>query len=120
MAKYVFPKVDLPKVDRSNFSLDKSVFMSFSPSTIRVPYCKDVLPNDHWEIDLSAAIESMPMLSPMYGRWKARWAFFFEPYTNIYGFMDNNTRRSTESILKSNLFRYCLPLGSVVETLGEI
>lgn len=118
MAKYVFPKVELPKVDRSNFSLDKSVFISFSPSTIRVPYCKDVLPNDHWEIDLSAAIESMPMLSPMYGRWKARWAFFFEPYSNIYGFMDNNTRRSTESILKSNLFRYFLPLGYIRDTLG--
>lgn len=118
MAKYVFPKVELPKVDRSNFSLDKSVFMSFSPSTIRVPYCKDVLPNDHWEIDLSAAIESLPMLSPMYGRWKARWAFFFEPYTNIYGFMDNNTRRSTEAIIKSNLFRYCLPLGYIQDYLG--
>ncbi len=109
MADYIFPKVDLPKVGRSNHSLSRDDFFSFAPGTIRVAWCKDVLPKDHFEVKLSAGIESMPMLSPLYGKWKATWAFYFEPYTNIYGWMDNNTRRSTESILKSNLMTYMLP-----------
>ena len=110
MPKYVFPKVDLPDVGRSNFNLDKSLMFSFAPGTIRCLWAKDVLPKDHWEISFKASIESMPMLAPLYGKWKATWAYFFEPYSNIYGWMDNNTRRSTQDILYSALIRYTLPL----------
>lgn len=108
--KYVFPKVDLPEVARSNHNLDKAQMISFSPGTARWLWGRDVLPNDHWEISLSASIESLPMLAPLYGSFKATWAFYFEPWSNIYGWMDNNKRQSTEKIIGQNLIRYSLPI----------
>lgn len=107
--KYAFPKVDLPNVGRTNFDLDKSSLKTFSPGTIRCLWSRDTLPGDHWEIQMNAAIESMPMLSPLYGEYQAKWAFFAEPWSNIYGWMDNNTKRSTKQIINTNLLVYMLP-----------
>lgn len=115
--KFVFPKVDLPEVGRSNHNLDKSQFISFSPGTARVLWARDVLPRDHWEVSFNASIESLPMLAPLYGAFKATWAFYFEPWSNIYGYMDNNKRQSTEQIIKNNLLRYTIP--SIVQSPGE-
>lgn len=109
---YVFPKVELPKVGRSNHNLDKAIMFSFSPGTARPIWSRDVLPKDHWEISFNASIESLPMLAPLYGSFKATWAFYFEPWSNIYGWMDNNIRQSTQQIIKQNLLRYTLPVMS--------
>ena len=56
----------------------------------------DVLPGDHLKLNLRSLIESLPMIAPNLGLYKACFDFYFEPWTNLYGWMDNNTRVSTE------------------------
>lgn len=104
MPQYVFPKVDLPKVGSTNMDLSRDYFLSFAPCVAVPVLAEDVLPGDHfYDVNVDALVESFPMLAPTFGKWKANFDWFFEPASNLYGFMDNNTRMSTEEIIKSNL-----------------
>lgn len=61
--------------------------------------CKDILPGDKVKINIDSLIESLPMLCPNLQGYKASFDFYFEPWSNLYGWMDNNKRSSTQEIL---------------------
>lgn len=117
-SNYVFPKVDLPVPKRSNFNLSKSLATTFCPGTLIPLWSKPMLPGDKFTIDMSAAIESMPMLGPLYGRWKVHTAFYFCQDSNLYGFMRNDERRSVEEIINQPLMSYTLPFNRYMTEHG--
>lgn len=79
---------------------------------------KDVLPGDKITINLNSLIESLPMIAPALDGWKANFDFYFEPWTNLYGFMDNNVREGTEDIInkRRHTFRFGMDVNAGVQS----
>lgn len=100
MASFIFPKVKVSDPKRSKRDLSSQVLTSFASGPIYPIKTWDILPGDDFEIRLTASIESFPMVVPSIGEWKASFDFYFEPWSNLYGFMDNNTRCSTKEVLE--------------------
>lgn len=113
MAQFVFPKVEIEKPKYSKRDLSKPVVGSFNVGSIYPVLSLDVLPGDKFVIKTFARIESLPMIAPVYGRWKATFDYYFEPWSNLYGFMDNNTRLDTSTII--NMDRHQMLLGSTLQ-----
>lgn len=70
-----------------------------------------MLPGDWMRVNTIATIQSMPMIAPVRGRWKCSFDYYYNPWSNIYGYMDNNTRQSVQSIVSA--YRYVMQLGAV-------
>lgn len=68
-----------------------------------------MLPSDWMRINTIASVQTLPMVAPVKGRWKCSFDYFYNPWSNIYGFMDNNSRLSTQQIV--TMSRYIFPLG---------
>lgn len=100
MANYVIPKVEKKDYPFSYRDLSSEKITSFSPGVLYPLKCWDVLPADKWNIRLRASIESFPMIAPAIGKWKASFDFYFEPWENLYGFMDGNMRMSARAYIQ--------------------
>lgn len=111
MANYVFPKVDEVKPPHSKRDLSLYKQATFSVGPLYPILTIDTLPDDWLKIRTVAALESLPMLGPVRGRWKLSFDYYFEPWSNLYGYMDNNSKRSTEEILDELLWTF--PIGGV-------
>lgn len=74
-------------------------------------------PADKWNIGIRAAIESWPMLAPTIGEWKVSFDFYFEPWENLYGFMDGNYRLSAREYME--MPRWIAPVGMTVNRVDE-
>lgn len=109
MAQYVFPKVEPVDIQRSR--RDLSLYKPFTASvgTLVPCFSTDMLPGDWMRINTIATVQSMPMVAPVRGRWKVSFDYYYNPWSNIYGFMDNDTRLSTQQIV--NMYRYTFHLG---------
>lgn len=109
MAQYVFPKVEPADIQysRRNLALYKPFTASCGP--LYPILSLDVLPSDFFRINTIATVQSLPMIAPVRGRWKVNFDYFFEPWSNLYGFMDNSTRLDTNTILNMN--RWTMPIG---------
>lgn len=101
MASYVFPKVEPADIQKSNRNL--SIYKAFTASCgpLYPALCVDMLPDDWMRVNTIATVQSLPMIAPVRGRWKVSFDYYFEPWSNLYGFMDNDTRLSVEAIIKS-------------------
>lgn len=76
---------------------------------LNVPaYFKRIYPNDNWRFDISTLLQSSALEAPLMGRFKLRTMAFFEPYSNIYGWYDNNTRTSTENLLSKKHWTFTI------------
>lgn len=115
MAQYIFPKLDIPHVKRSNFDLSCKRSTTFAPGTLIPIYMKEVLPHDRFVIDPYAGIESFPLAQPTHGTWRANMDWFFCPLSNMYGWMDNDDRRTAEEIMNTDLHQYKLYTDSSVD-----
>lgn len=110
MASYVFPKVESPKILHSNRDLSLYKVASLSVGPLYPILAIDVLPDDWMRINTTATIESFPMIAPVMGRWKVSFDYFLEPWSNLYGFIDNNRKMSTEAVIEAN--RWCFEAGT--------
>lgn len=74
---------------------------------VRIPlWFKKCTANDSYEIDFSTLLQSSPLVAPLMGKYHLQCQLFFEPYSNLYGFLDNNTQQSTAELLTNNHHRY--------------
>lgn len=99
MASYVFPKVDevVPPHSRRDLSLYKLTTTSIG---VLSPILNiEMLPDDWMRVRTYASVETLPMLGPVKGRWKMSFDYYYEPWSNLYGYMDNNAKMTTENIL---------------------
>lgn len=63
-----------------------------------------MLPDDWMRINTIASVQSLPMVAPVKGRWKCSFDYYYNPWSNIYGFMDNNMKMTTDAIINNNRF----------------
>lgn len=110
MASYVFPKVESPKILHSNRDLSLYKVASLSVGPLYPILAIDVLPDDWMKINTTATIESFPMIAPVMGRWKVSFDYFLEPWSNLYGFIDNNRKLSSNAVVGAN--RWCFQAGN--------
>lgn len=114
--KYVFPKVDLKNQPKTNFDLSHTVRTTFAPC-LSIPIMDiETLPGDSFVTKMQSLIESLPMVAPALGRWKARFKFFINPMSNLYRWMDNNERLSTEDWLNRACHKFVLPFPDWIST----
>lgn len=59
------------------------------------------------------------MLYPTRGRWLASIDYYFENWSNLYGFMDNNSKLTTEAILTLNRHRFKLGIPTTNPISGD-
>lgn len=117
--KYVFPKVKTKKQPRTNFDLSHAVRTSFAPC-LSIPIMDiETLPTDSFNLKLQSLIESLPMVAPALGRWKARFKFFINPMSNLYSWMDNNEKLSTEDWLNRNCHCFKMPFAGLSFDTGS-
>lgn len=109
MANYVFPKVDEVKPPHSKRDLSLYKQSSFTVGTLNPILTIDLLPDDWLKCRTVASLESLPMLGPVRGRWKLSFDYYFEPWSNLYGYMDNNKRMNTEDIIDEHM--WIIPVG---------
>jgi len=102
------------EVKRAKFdlSLDKSFSMHagfYYPAKFRRMY-----PGDKFISPFHTLLQSQPMVSPLMGMYELRTELYFEPLANLYGWIDNNTKRSTQEMLdaKKHCFRPALTFSS--------
>lgn len=112
MSNYVFPKVDLKKQPKTNFDLSHTFRTTFAPG-LSIPIMDiETIPTDEFRLKMQSLIESLPMVAPALGRWKARFLFYINPMSNIYGWMDNNERLTTEEWMNRDCHTFELPIGT--------
>ena len=88
-----------------------SLYKPFTTTTgVLVPVLSiDMLPSDWMRINTHATVQSLPMIAPVRGRWKCSFDYFYNPWSNIYGFMDGNRKLTTQQIIEN--YRYVVSLG---------
>lgn len=117
--KYVFPKVELKKQPRTNFDLSFPVRTSFAPC-LSIPIMDiESMPTDSFIVKMQALIQSLPMNAPAMGRWKARFLFFENPLSNMYGWMDNNNKLTTEEWMDRDCHCFSMPYPSSYNTVPQ-
>lgn len=97
------------KVGRTVCNLSCFRKTTLHPGLVTPVYFKDVVPGDKFIIDVNSLLQSQPMVAPTYGFWKLSISMFFEPLSNLYGFMDNNDRKSTDEI--QSFARHSITIG---------
>lgn len=109
MANFSIPKLVKEKIPKSYFN-QQCCRRTTATVGVHIPiYHKYVLPNDEFKIDkIAAKIKSQPFVVPLMGAFRVQLDWFFEPLTNLYGFMDNNDTLGTADILKQDLFTLSL------------
>lgn len=83
-----------------DMSVDKR--MSIKPGTLIPIYFKKLYPGDKFDIDVSTLLQSNPLISPLMGEFVLRLSSFIQYDSNLYGWYDNNSKLSTNDLLRKN------------------
>lgn len=105
MAVFSVPQLVKQDVSKSRFNLSCARRSPIDIGLAIPIYHKLILPGDDFRIkDVSAKIKSLPFVNSLMGSFRLQLDWFFEPFTNLYGFMDNNEALNTRDIIQMNLW----------------
>lgn len=111
--------VDYKKeVHKSVFNLSTIKRTTLLPGMIIPIYSRRCMAGDKFIIDINALLKSVPLSSPLYGTFKLQTAVFFDSDTNYYGYLDNNSKLSTQELLAKKAHRF--DFQPFMESLGEV
>lgn len=105
MDKSLYPAVEQRKFKSSWKDLSTTVRTTSALCFIQPVLHRQVYPDDYWKIRIKSFIESFPLETAMSGSFEVNYDFFFEPMSNLYGYIDNNVKVPTEYILEMNRHR---------------
>lgn len=106
MANIRIPKNYEQKINKAIHDLDKEVrYTGHCGLNVPVRF-KRIYPNDNFRMDVSTLLQTSALQAPLMGRFKLRTMMFFEPFSNLYGWYDNNTKTSTEDLLEKQHWTY--------------
>lgn len=106
MATMRIPEDFVNDVKRSVHNLSLVKRTTFHPGVLYPIYSRKVLAGEKMTIDLRSLLNSMPLQSQLLGSFKLEFSVFFDSDANYYGWMDNNSRRSTEELLTRQRHRF--------------
>lgn len=86
-------------VPRSVRNLSHEKRTTFNAGVVIPIMFEKIFPNDKFEIDFSTLLQSNPLVAPLMGQYVLQTNFFFEPDSNLYGWMDNNSKLLSSEIL---------------------
>lgn len=89
-------KENVPRSVR-NLSLEKRT--TFNAGVVIPILFEKIYPNDKFEIDFSTLLQSNPLVAPLMGQYVLQTNFFFEPDSNLYGWLDNNAKLLASEII---------------------
>lgn len=95
------------KVSRSGYDLSKRIAFSTKPGELHPIWWRNVLPGDHWEIDLSSFMRTAPVATASQGRLRYYYDFFFVPMDQLWQFFPtaitqmNDNKQHSNGLLKS-------------------
>ncbi len=101
-------KENVPRSVR-NLSLEKRT--TFNAGVVIPILFQKIYPNDKFEIDFATLLQSNPLVAPLMGQYVLQTNFFFEPDSNLYGWLDNNSKLLSSEILAKKRFTFsqCIP-----------
>lgn len=106
MANIRIPQNYEQKINKALHDLDKEVrYTSHCGLNVPVRF-KRIFPNDNFRMDVSTLLQTNALQAPLMGRFKLRTMMFFEPFSNLYGWYDNNTKTTTEELLEKRHWTY--------------
>lgn len=79
--------------------LSKDVRATIKPCVNYPIYFKKLYPHDKFDIDLATLLQSNPLITPLMGEYVLRASVYWEPDSNLYGWLDNNSKLSTDDLL---------------------
>lgn len=100
MAQMRLPVDYKKQVHKSVFNLSTVKRTTILPGEIIPIYSRRCMAGDKFIIDINALLKSVPLSSPLYGTFKLQTAVFFDSDTNYYGYLDNNSKHSTQDLLQ--------------------
>ena len=95
------------KVSRSGYDLSKRIAFSTKPGELHPIWWRNVLPGDHWEIDLNSFMRTAPVATASQGRLRYYYDFFFVPMEQLWQFFPtaitqmNDNKQHSNGLLKS-------------------
>lgn len=89
-------KNDVPRSVR-NLSHEKRT--TFNAGVVIPIMFEKIYPNDKFEINFATLLQSNPLVAPLMGQYVLQTNFFFEPDSNLYGWLDNNDKLISSEIL---------------------
>ena len=95
------------KVSRSGNDLSKRIAFSTKPGELHPIWWRNVLPGDHWEIDLNSFMRTAPVATASQGRLRYYYDFFFVPMEQLWQFFPtaitqmNDNKQHSNGLLKS-------------------
>lgn len=103
------------EVKRAKYDLSKDKSTSMHAGFYYPTDFKRMFPGDKFISPIRTLLQSQPMVSPLMGIYELRTELYFEPLANLYGWIDNNTKRSTDEIMqeKKHMFRPELQFNTV-------
>nr|UCS96053.1 MAG: major capsid protein [Microviridae sp.] len=103
---------DIPdESPRSSYNdLSHSLNFTFSPGTAVPTVAMEMIPGDQITYGLEGQVESFPMISPNLDGFKFRNVFYYCDLSNIYGWIDNNSKISTAEFVNSQNFYRGVPI----------
>lgn len=117
MKQFRLPLDYKKEVKNSVFNLNTVRRTTMLPGQIIPIYSRKMKAGDKFILDPSSLLKSLPLNSPLYGSYLLQMSIYFDSDTNYYGFLDNNTKLSTQELLNKSRHRY--NFGFVMETIGD-
>lgn len=99
MSKLRIPFDYKEDVPRSVRNLSTERFHSIQTGLNYMAYAKKLYPKDSFDLDLGSLLQSEALQTPLQGKYILRFSVFFEPDSNLYGWLDNNSKLTTSEIM---------------------
>ena len=94
-------------VNRAFHNLSKVARTTMHPGLKYPIYCRRVFLGDDFKLSIPAKLlQSQPTISPVMGSYKLRVEWYYQSDTNLYGWLDNNDKQSTQTILNQRKHRF--------------
>lgn len=81
--------------------MSKDVRTSLKPCAHTPIYFKKLYPHDKFDLDIASLLQSNPMVTPLMGEFVLRFNVIFQPDSNLYGWYDNDSRRTTDELMSA-------------------
>ena len=121
MSKILTPKSFQAEIPRASHNLYAERSTTLHPMTLIPIYYRRMMKGDRFNFGVVESIlRSEPTFAPLYSNWRLRFEWYFDSDANRYGWVDNNTRLTSEEVMNRRHHTYVTnKVSDVQEVLNE-